>query len=408
LTVTNSTISGNSANAGGGIYSDFGTLTVTTSTISGNSANYGGGVYNTDTGTLSVSNSIVTLNHAPSDPNVRGYMTRDSAFNLIDVGPGFTRDPGPGDDGFWGTEDDILGDYRLRSDSLAIDAGSMALLPPDTFNLDGDGDLIESIPFDLDGKSRVLGASVDIGAFEFGADVLGRYVFYNNSSFDDNAIAGDKRALLPGQTANFTNYTSYEKGINGLMIDIAAPASMPIAVRQGAGVNGSDRITIIWPDNAIEKRWLQVTIKVTDNTGLLEDDIFYFGNAPGEAGDSTINTVVNATDEIVARNFQHSAAAPALIDDPYDYNRDGLVNGTDQIIARGSQTNPLTMLRLITAPAADAAIEQVAEQGAAGLDVLSTALNWPDEFEQMTQKHSAVTNSKTAEEATDQLLATYW
>ena len=43
---------------------------------------------------------------------------------------------------------------------------------------------------------------------------------------------------------------------------------------------------------------------------------------------------------------------PAAIDDPCDYNRDGLVNGTDQIIARNNQTNPLTMLRLITAPTA--------------------------------------------------------
>jgi len=48
--------------------------------------------------------------------------------------------------------------------------------------------------------------------------------------------------------------------------------------------------------------------KSTENTGLHHPDIFYFGNAPGEAGDNPINTIVNATDEIVARNFQHSAA----------------------------------------------------------------------------------------------------
>ena len=51
----------------------------------------------------------------------------------------------------------------------------------------------------------------------------------------------------------------------------------------------------------------------------------------------------------------------AAVDDLYDYNRDGLVNGTDQIVARSHQTNPLTMLRLITAPAADAVLKQASD-----------------------------------------------
>ncbi|NIM48763.1 MAG: hypothetical protein GTO22_05815, partial [Gemmatimonadales bacterium] len=63
------------------------------------------------------------------------------------------------------------------------------------------------------------------------AEVVGRYVFYNDSAFDgddpaagaedDNAIATDKTALLPGGTATFANYTSYSRGINGIMVDIA-------------------------------------------------------------------------------------------------------------------------------------------------------------------------------------------
>ncbi len=45
LTITDSTLSRNSANAGGGIYND-GTLTISDSTLSSNSANTGGGIYN--------------------------------------------------------------------------------------------------------------------------------------------------------------------------------------------------------------------------------------------------------------------------------------------------------------------------------------------------------------------------
>ena len=60
--------------------------------------------------------------------------------------------------------------------------------------------------------------------------VTGRMVFYNNSSFDaisdDAAIASDKTALLPGDTASFANYTSFSSGLNGIMIDIRRLANL--------------------------------------------------------------------------------------------------------------------------------------------------------------------------------------
>ncbi|MEE8451407.1 MAG: lamin tail domain-containing protein, partial [Thermoguttaceae bacterium] len=217
-------------------------------------------------------------------------------------------------------------------------------------------------------------------------EVVGRHVFYNNSKFDgpdteanaadDDAIATDKQALLAGQIATSANYTNYSRGLNGIMVDVSgllnaaslnalddftfkvgnsntpddwadAPAPLPIVVRPGEGEGGSDRVTIRFNDNAVEKQWLRVTVLATPNTGLTEPDVFFFGNAIGEAGDQTINAIVNATDEIAARNFRHGAINPTTVDDPYDYNRDRLVNGTDQVIARNNQTNPLTMLRLI-------------------------------------------------------------
>ena len=55
------------------------------------------------------------------------------------------------------------------------------------------------------------------------------FIFYNNSAWDDGngaANAADdhaiapKVALRPGVKATFDNYTSYDKGINGLMIDV--------------------------------------------------------------------------------------------------------------------------------------------------------------------------------------------
>jgi hypothetical protein len=66
LTVTNSALSGNSANAtyaGGGGISNEGSLTVTNSTLSGNSAFNGGGIYSVD-GTVTVTNSTLSGNSA--------------------------------------------------------------------------------------------------------------------------------------------------------------------------------------------------------------------------------------------------------------------------------------------------------------------------------------------------------
>ena len=40
-------------------------------------------------------------------------------------------------------------------------------------------------------------------------------------------MAPDKQALLPGQTASFQNYTSYSKGINGIIIDVANLEFLP-------------------------------------------------------------------------------------------------------------------------------------------------------------------------------------
>ena len=79
LTVTNSTILGNSADSryGGGIYSHRGTLTVTNSIISNNSAQYGGGIYNFQ-GTVAITASVINDNSVLSGGgiySIRGAVT---------------------------------------------------------------------------------------------------------------------------------------------------------------------------------------------------------------------------------------------------------------------------------------------------------------------------------------------
>jgi hypothetical protein len=218
------------------------------------------------------------------------------------------------------------------------------------------------------------------------AVVADRKIFYNQSKFDggnaaadvadDGAIAPDKQALLPGQTATFANYTSYSRGINGIMIDVNGLAGTPtvgdftfkmgndnapagwtvapnptIAPPRSINSGAAQRITLIWPNGAISKTWLQVTMKATAVTGLAVDDVFYFGNAIGESGNSATDARVTSTDELLARNNPRPASDPVGITNVYDYNRDGGVSTNDQLISRNSRTTVGTALQLITPPA---------------------------------------------------------
>lgn len=272
---------------------------------------------------------------------------------------------------------------------LAADSYTLTLLS-------GDGSFENSEGLDLDGETGDGPNGLPTGDGNAGGNfsisfstcdgprVLGRYVFYNNSAWDgndaaagsadDQAIAADKQALLPGETAAFKNYTSYARGINGIIIDVgflpddvelglsdfrflvgnksntaswaAAPDPISITVRRGEGVNGSDRVTIIWADGAIAKKWLQVTLFAA-RLGLAGDDVFYWGNAVGESGDSTAQALVNAADVMAVRN---NATATAAVSNPYDFNRDGLVDESDAVTVQSHTTSPFSALRLITTP----------------------------------------------------------
>ena len=146
---------------------------------------------------------------------------------------------------------------------------------------------------------------------------------------------------------------------------LPAPVPASLTVRPGDGVGGSDRVTISWPDGAIVGRWLEITVHSNAVTALVNDDVFYFGNAIGESGNDPDNALVNATDVLAARDNPQGPFNLADITHPYDYNRDRVVTATDVIMARDHVTSPLTTLRLITPPTAAVAFDDIASALAA-------------------------------------------
>ncbi|MCX7427728.1 MAG: lamin tail domain-containing protein, partial [Planctomycetia bacterium] len=272
--------------------------------------------------------------------------------------------------------------------------------PPWPVEADGDGAALHRRAVDVSAgdPENWRAAPPTPGSLVVESRVVGRYVFYNDSRFDggdpaagasdDDAIAPDKVPLLPGGTATLANYTSYALGINGIMIDVAdlpvgvtplasdflflvgngndpgtwtATAPTSVLIRPSDGVDDSARITILFDDHAIENRWLRVQV-LAARLALREDDVFYWGNAPGETGDNAAHALVNVTDVLGVLGNLHGPLSPAAIDDRHDFNRDGLVNATDAIFARDHMTSPLGALRLITPVE-----EEATEQGALGL-----------------------------------------
>jgi hypothetical protein len=179
MSLTNCTVSGNSASGGGGgIYNFYGLLTLTNSTISANDAStstYGGGIWNYS-GAMTLDNTIVAgnLGGSPKAPNdlSGSAATTNSAENLIGTGgsAGLVN----------GVNGNLVGVADPKLGPLADNGGptqTMALLPGSPAIDAGDNSLAldtsttppTPLATDQRGDARVANGRVDIGAFELTA-----------------------------------------------------------------------------------------------------------------------------------------------------------------------------------------------------------------------------------------------
>ena len=175
-TITNTTFVANHAERGGGLFSENELATqhlaLSNAILWGNSATLAGAQAFNGNATVEISHSDIEGSGGSAAWDVA--LGTDQGGNL-DQDPSFLRVPDPGD-GDWTTPaDNDYGDLRLGSPSPAVDAGDNAALPPDTHDVDGDGNVAEVLPVDRDGNPRLaagsdgLPAVVDMGAYEVAA-----------------------------------------------------------------------------------------------------------------------------------------------------------------------------------------------------------------------------------------------
>ena len=257
LTLTNCVFARNAAGAdGGAINSDNATPTISDCTITGNTADDRGGALSQSSNEGELTDSILWSNSAPTGPEISISGT-NTVLNIshsdiqggqsevyiwsgaelvwldgnIDTDPLFVRDPNDGGDG-WGDDpntpedegaNDDYGDLRLQTGSPCIDAGDNTAVPADVGDLDGDGDVDERIPFDLDGNPRFVQDPftddtgvpdppryrhvVDMGAYEY-------QFCFGDLDGDDVVGLGDLAQLL-GSYGEMSGISYYDGDLDG-------------------------------------------------------------------------------------------------------------------------------------------------------------------------------------------------
>ena len=238
LTLTNSTLSGNSAaRDGGGIYNN-GMATLTNSTLSGNSASYGGGIDNSYGGRTTLTNSTLSGNSAGGDGggifNSFGGTSTQINTTLTLINTTLSGNSAGGDGG--GVFNSGFGRTTLTNSTLSgnsarygggIDNGGTATLTNSTLSgnsarygggIDNDGTLLTLTNSTLSGNSaRYAGGGIDnVG----GTATLTNSTLSGNSADGGGGIYNNGTATLTNSTLS-GNSARYGGGIDNVSSDTA-------------------------------------------------------------------------------------------------------------------------------------------------------------------------------------------
>jgi hypothetical protein len=308
VTITNSTISGNSAvspggttDHGGGIFSNVGTVTLNSCTITANSSDNGGGLLGANGAVIKPKSTIFALNITPastSGPDVNGPI-KSQGYNIFGTTSGatITAPAAPATDQT-GTATLNLGPlqdnggptftHALGAGSSAIDQGSAAGLTSDqrgfARNVDisgtpnangGDGSDVGAFEFvgivpsvttgaatNLTQTSATLSATVNPNGTSttahFVSDAGSFSAQYIGDGTSPTSVMVNVTGLTPGTQYHFnataTNAAGTSQGVQQTFTTIAAPTPIPTATptaTPGLVGNVSTRLFVGADDNAL-------------------------------------------------------------------------------------------------------------------------------------------------------------
>jgi hypothetical protein len=198
-TITNNIIAGNGTGSGGGGIMAYGSTAIKNDTITGNSG--AGAIYMF--GTVSITNTIVAFNNSPGIYRFSGTVALshngvyDNAGDYTGVtDPMWTNGNIPLDPVFANAS---AKDYHLLPGSHCIDTG--------------DDSVIAAGERDADGHLRIIGARVDIGAYEYG--VTNTYTLPDAVSA--LSVMGGLSAATP---SNFAHLNADRGGTSANLVDM--------------------------------------------------------------------------------------------------------------------------------------------------------------------------------------------
>jgi hypothetical protein len=151
--MTNCLLLGNSASKGGAAYADSYLVYTVNCTVISNSAATAGGVWFTFAAGVAVTvlNDILYWNNAATDPDFHGDNFSGPPRNLA-----------------WCCVPTGFGDHSISNSPLFVDAGHGDFrLLPDSPCINGGRNSYVTNSTDMDGNPRIVGGTVDIGAYEF-------------------------------------------------------------------------------------------------------------------------------------------------------------------------------------------------------------------------------------------------
>ena len=185
--ISNDTDARESTDGRGGAMYNAGSPVVRNTIFWNNGAEHEGNqIYNAGDAAADVDTSLVQGGYSAGSPN------------LIFSGDPLIADPSGGD-------------FNLTEGSPALDAGGNDYLPPDTLDLDTDGDSSETLPLDLEGTPRIndndaseeTPARVDLGAYEAPPGVIPVELTSFTGTVDEES------AHLRWRTASETNNAGF-------------------------------------------------------------------------------------------------------------------------------------------------------------------------------------------------------